>query len=382
MSSQTVAWIVFAVSFLVSAVVLGRVLISQRELDFLSGSSPTPEAGTEAAPAPAQVADAAPVEEAPEGESEEDEEEGAVDEEVLKESRVSMMTFLENSLLGLAKEGFKLDSINKFGCHLFLAGAAEACARAGDLGHKEFVGLLEQSVAVLGSKPDLARTFSEKYEEYLLQPKYADMFRSGGDAMDKFLAGDDSSVADDLSKAMGNWSKPASETIPKDAPITVLFTDIVGSTAMTQGRGDEGAQAIVRVHNQVVRDALRQHSGIEVKHTGDGIMARFATTSNAVESALTMQRALQAHNMSNTDLPVNVRIGINAGEPIQEEEDLFGTTVQLAARICDKSSPGKVMTSNVVRELCAGKNMRFDDCGQFQLKGIEGPVTLYSAEDG
>ena len=136
MSSQTVAWIVFAVSFLVSAVVLGRVLISQRELDFLSGSSPTPEAETEAAPAPAQVADAAPAEEAPEGEgeSEEDEEEGAVDEEVLKESRVSMMTFLENSLLGLAKEGFKLDSINKFGCHLFLAGAAEACARAGDLG--------------------------------------------------------------------------------------------------------------------------------------------------------------------------------------------------------------------------------------------------------
>ncbi len=339
MSSQTVAWIVFAVSFLVCAFALGRILITSRELEFLGASPRTTEAETQPAQAPAQVADAAPAEEAPdeEGEREEDgEDEEEVNEEVLKESRVSMISFLENSLLGLAKEGFKLDSINKFGCHLFLAGAAETCARVGELGHKEFVGLLEQSVAVLGSKPDLARTFSEKYEEYLLQPKYADMFRSGGDAMDKFLAGDESSVADDLSKAMGIWSKPASETIPKDAPITVLFTDIVGSTALTQGRGDEGAQAIVRVHNQVVRDALRQHNGIEVKHTGDGIMARFATTSNAVEGALAMQRALQAHNMSNTDIPVNVRVGINAGEPIQEEEDLFGTTVQLAARICDK----------------------------------------------
>ena len=185
MSSQTEAWIVFAVSFLVCALALGRILITRRELDFLSGSQRTTEAETQPVQAPAQVADAAPAEEAPDEESEpeedeEDEEEEEVDEEVLKESRVSMMSFLENSLLGLAKEGFKLDSINKFGCHLFLAGAAETCARAGELGHKEFVGLLEQSVAVLGSKPDLARTFSEKYEEYLLQPKYADMFRSGG----------------------------------------------------------------------------------------------------------------------------------------------------------------------------------------------------------
>ena len=197
------------------ALALGRILITRRELDFLSGSQRTTEAETQPVQAPAQVADAAPAEEAPdeEGEPEEDEEdEEEVDEEVLKESRVSMMIFLENSLLGLAKKGFKLDSINKFGCHLFLVGAAETCARAGELGHKEFVGLLEQSVAVLGSKPDLARTFSEKYEEYLLQPKYADMFRSGGDAMDKFLAGDESSVADDLSKAMGIWGKPASET--------------------------------------------------------------------------------------------------------------------------------------------------------------------------
>ena len=92
-----------------------------------------------------------------------------------------------------------------------------------------------------------------------------------------------------------------------------------------------------------------------------------------------MQRAFAEHNEANPDFPVNVRIGINSGTPIQEEDDLFGTTVQLAARICDKGATGEVIASNLVRELCAGKNIRFEAGGEFDLKGIEGTVTLYYA---
>jgi adenylate cyclase len=162
--------------------------------------------------------------------------------------------------------------------------------------------------------------------------------------------------------------------------VAVIFTDLVRSTAMTQERGDAGAQEVVRTHNQIVRAALQRHNGVEVKHTGDGIMARFDSTVNAATGSLDIQSGLAAHNSAHPERPVNVRIGINSGTPIQGDDDLFGTTVQLAARICDKGQAGRVMTSNIVRELCAGQNVRFEEGGAFDLKGVEGPGTLYFAQ--
>ena len=116
---------------------------------------------------------------------------------------------------------------------------------------------------------------------------------------------------------------------------TILFTDLESSTALTQRLGDEGAQEVLRGHNTTVRKALEAHGGREVKHTGDGIMAAFPSAVRAVEAALQVQRDLAGGE-------VRVRIGLNAGEPIAEDDDLFGTAVQLAARICDRAEPGQV----------------------------------------
>ncbi|MEQ8193402.1 MAG: LuxR C-terminal-related transcriptional regulator, partial [Rhodospirillales bacterium] len=121
-------------------------------------------------------------------------------------------------------------------------------------------------------------------------------------------------------------------------PVTILFTDIAGSTAMTQTLGDDGAQEILHVHNQIVRDSLAYYGGKEIKHTGDGIMACFSTTSNGIEAANMMQRQVDIHNRKNPDLPLQIKIGLDAGEPIAEDNDLYGTTVQLAARIAAKRS--------------------------------------------
>ena len=160
------------------------------------------------------------------------------------------------------------------------------------------------------------------------------------------------------------------------APLTILFTDMEGSTSLTQRLGDAKAQDLLRTHNGIVRVALKAHDGSEIKHTGDGIMASFMSGSRALECAVSMQRAFAGHNES-TEEPLRVRIGLNAGEPISEDEDLFGTAVQMAARICAQAAPGQILAPIVVRELAAGKGFMFADRGEVMLRGFEDPVRLY-----
>ena len=157
----------------------------------------------------------------------------------------------------------------------------------------------------------------------------------------------------------------------------MLFTDIAGSTAMTQALGDEGAQQVVRVHNRIVREALSNNAGKEVKHTGDGIMASFAKTSDGVDASIEMQRETALHNQHNPELPLHLKIGLNAGEPIAEDNDLFGTTVQLSARIVDKASADQIFVSQIVRGICSGKDFTFTSQGGFEMKGFDEEITLY-----
>ncbi len=159
---------------------------------------------------------------------------------------------------------------------------------------------------------------------------------------------------------------------------TILFTDMESSTALTQRLGDAKAQELVRTHNSIVRDALQAHGGNEIKHTGDGIMASFPSASGALECAVVIQRAVEAQGVgAHGRAPLRVRIGLNAGEPVAEDQDLFGASVQLARRICDHGDPGQIVVSNVVRELASGKGFLFSDLGDVVPKGFEDPVRLY-----
>ncbi|MFN2508506.1 MAG: nickel-binding protein [Chthoniobacterales bacterium] len=160
---------------------------------------------------------------------------------------------------------------------------------------------------------------------------------------------------------------------------TVLFTDIVDSTAMTQRLGDDKAMEMLRIHDTTVRDALDANSGREVKHTGDGIMASFLSAACAVRCALEIQRELARRERS--DLPVKVRIGGAAGEPVDHANDIFGSTVQLAARLCAHAVPEQIVVSNVVAELCIGKGLTFRPLGEVSLKGVEKPIQVHAAED-
>jgi class 3 adenylate cyclase/pimeloyl-ACP methyl ester carboxylesterase len=158
---------------------------------------------------------------------------------------------------------------------------------------------------------------------------------------------------------------------------TIMFTDMEGSTAVTQRLGDAQAQTMVRTHNEIVRDALHAFGGTEVKHTGDGIMSSFTSASMAVECAIAIQRALETHGEAHPDEAIRVRIGLNAGEPVAEGDDLFGTAVQLASRISARAEPRQVLVSDVVRQLVAGKGFLFADRGETELRGFEDPVRIF-----
>ena len=155
---------------------------------------------------------------------------------------------------------------------------------------------------------------------------------------------------------------------------TVMFTDLAASTATTQRLGDAAAQDLVRAHNDIVRPALAAHDGHEIKHTGDGIMAWFPAASNALDCAHAIQ--LGVGDLANPDL--GVKIGLNAGEPIAEEDDLYGTAVQIAARVTDQAAAGEIVVTNVVRELVAGKGYLFSEREPAALKGVEEPVRLFT----
>ncbi|MCH7578481.1 MAG: adenylate/guanylate cyclase domain-containing protein [Chloroflexi bacterium] len=158
--------------------------------------------------------------------------------------------------------------------------------------------------------------------------------------------------------------------------VTILFTDVEGSTALTHRLGDAKARELLREHERMVREALKAHGGSEVKTMGDGFMASFSSATKALECAIAMQRAFAEHNES-AEEPIKVRIGLNAGEPIAEDDDLFGTAVNEAARITAAAEGGEILVSDVVRQLVKGKDFLFADVGERQLKGFDESVRLY-----
>jgi class 3 adenylate cyclase len=178
-------------------------------------------------------------------------------------------------------------------------------------------------------------------------------------------------ILEAIEEFVGGVQRPGVPATP--GLLTILFTDIESSTALTQRLGDTRAQEVLRAHNTIVRDALKACSGSEIKHTGDGIMASFPSASRALECAVAIQQAVAAL----ADTPLRVRIGLNAGEPVAEEQDLFGTAVQLARRVCDHADPGQILVSDVVRQLAMGKGFLFSDHGDVGLRGFEDPVRLY-----
>jgi class 3 adenylate cyclase len=172
---------------------------------------------------------------------------------------------------------------------------------------------------------------------------------------------------------------PSAKTMPLDdsAFRAIMFTDMVGSTEMTARLGDTMAVELLRAHDAIIRRSLEQHGGSEVKHLGDGIMASFDDVPASVVCAITIQRDFASYNEKSKN-PILVRIGIHAGEPVEESDDLFGSAVQMAARICDIAQASAIIVSREVKDACSNVDLWFEPKGSETLKGFSEPVELFS----
>jgi class 3 adenylate cyclase len=157
---------------------------------------------------------------------------------------------------------------------------------------------------------------------------------------------------------------------------TVLFTDIVGHTEMMQRLGDTRGREVLRDHEAVTRKMLHRYGGDEIKTLGDGFMASFTSVSSAVDCAIMLQRALSERDPARTE-SISIRIGLNAGEPIEDSGDLYGASVIMASRIAAQARAGEILIPEPVRHLLTGKRFSFADRGEHALKGFDPAVHLY-----
>ncbi len=157
-----------------------------------------------------------------------------------------------------------------------------------------------------------------------------------------------------------------------DGTVTILFTDIEGSTELNERLGDQRWMELLRVHNAVVRDQIAAHGGFEVKSQGDGCMVAFGSARRALQCAIALQRAFAEHNRVAGE-PVQVRIGLHTGEAIHEAGDFYGRHVNLASRIADQAEGGEILISSLLKELTqSAGEFEFDEGRQLSLKGLSG----------
>ena len=162
-----------------------------------------------------------------------------------------------------------------------------------------------------------------------------------------------------------------------DGTVTIMFSDIEGSTALAERLGDRRFIELLREHNALVREKLKAHGGFEVKSEGDGFMLAFQSARRALECAVDIQRAFAKRNES-ADEPIRVRIGLHTGEALKEGDDFFGKHVNLAARVAGQAQGGEILVSSLLKDLTeSAGEFAFGEGRKVELKGLKGKHSVF-----
>ena len=186
------------------------------------------------------------------------------------------------------------------------------------------------------------------------------------------------SVSEDaVLRLLGRMSESGSDAPTVNPFRTILFTDLEGSTSLLEAAGQSAFMVLLTEHDLIIRRALVAARGREVKHTGDGIMASFEDVAGALQCSMAIQTGFAARAAHVPKTQLRVRIGIAAGEPVDHNDDLFGSTVTLASRICAAAEAGRILTSDVVRDLGSERGFAFDGGRDVILKGFSGQTRVF-----
>ncbi len=182
---------------------------------------------------------------------------------------------------------------------------------------------------------------------------------------------------DDILRFIGRINEPVDASQATSAFRTILFTDLQGSTSLLREVGESRYMDLLGEHDLIIRRALVAARGREVKHTGDGIMASFDDVARALECAVAIQDGFDARQVGDGIPELRVRIGMAAGEPVDRNDDMFGSTVNLASRICDAAEAGHILVSELVRDLGVTAGFALEEADGLVLKGFPGVTRVF-----
>lgn len=185
---------------------------------------------------------------------------------------------------------------------------------------------------------------------------------------DAWVVGDEPAVLLDVYGNVGDFALPSGH---ERVATTLLMSDIVDSTVTARRLGDARWKQLLAEHNRIIRGQLEHFRGREVKTTGDGFLATFASAAAALRCAAAMRDAVSTLN-------IQLRIGVHTGEIEVLPNDVGGVAVHAAARIMALAEPSQVIVSAVTRALAEGSGLRFEERGSHELKGLDQPIELFA----
>ncbi len=269
---------------------------------------------------------------------------------------------------GIAGGLGSLDTGQRFAANVYIGGAIDHLAGSHDLDRHACRDLFTSALLRLGAPAEMASRLPELLEGYLGQPKVHAMYEAGAAHMAAHLAGHPF----DIAACMADWEAvKAARPGAGDQVVAILVTEIVEPDAAA----GKSAARRARAHERLVRRAIESCDGVEIKRDGGGIVASFATPSGAVDTATRIVDGVADHAAEHPDLPLNVRIGIDAGPVVHDGGDLVGATVQLASRLCDSCAEGEILVSRALRDLC-GDGYQFRQLEDMSLRDFPEPESV------
>jgi pilus assembly protein CpaF len=270
--------------------------------------------------------------------------------------------------------------ITRRGLNLRLAPAMAQAFEGAELKASDYAG--ENRI----SKESGGRELRQAVEAGLLQTVRYPQGEAGFKASQDLLR----AVAEGLGMAVSASSALTSETIigslavgQTEGTVTIMFTDVEGSTRLLSTRGFTESHEIMRAYETIIEEKVAEHAGRRIKGLGDGLMISFGSVRHGVECALEIQRAIGEYSKQNPERKIKVRIGLNTGEVVEEAGDIFGAAVNVAARVAGKARGGEILVSDVVRQLVGPMaEMHFALRGRYRLKGFPDRWRLHQVTPG
>jgi len=303
----------------------------------------------------------------------------AVMDSLLEKERGQLIAFTDAAIASLSAAKPQLQSFERFGLNLYIAGAAGAVAERAALSDTIKIDLLQKALEHAGTNATMATSFAERLDVSAQRPRFRRLIEAGHAAMtaqldEKGLAG-----LPALIDLLAQWSDPTARAA-ETKTVTFLLTDIVGSTALTSKVGNSGAQRVVRAHNAIARAAVKNFRGGEVKHTGDGMLLTFPDPASAARAAIEIQQEATAYARDNPDAPLALRLGVHTGQASFEDGEYYGPALPVLNGVCSAAETDAIFVSEEVKAKSEGPAFRFTDMGKQVLKGSQAERQLYKLE--